>query len=159
MSKIFYHTCILLRDKVPNMTLSRTSLIYIYIILYTILDINKGRKFRVIQEDNMKRIVETMAVLFMLVLVVAAADNPSLSAEVSTHDCFLDCYQSCKKRWPDNPFKSSICESTCDLFCQDSLTDVIYSCILDCAESMSTSSGSGTKTIIVFIFHSFGYNI
>ena len=106
----------------------------------------------------MRRIVKTMVTLFMLVLlVVAPASNPSLLVE-ATPDvrCIMNCYVGCA-RWEGNPFKLKLCRDSCYTICQASLTDVIYSCILECAESMSTSFGSGTKTI-EFIFHSFGYN-
>ena len=88
MYQIFYY---LLRNGSPK---HDTAELHFY-IYFTRLDFDQGRKFRVI-EDMMRRIVEMMVVLFMLVLVVALTSNPSLLVETSHFDCILDCYQHCK---------------------------------------------------------------
>lgn len=94
----------------------------------------------------MRRIVELMVVLFMLVLVVAPASNPSLSVEaMSAEECLIQCNQVCR-HLRDDPKKLRLCYDICWLTCKPPLTDVIYRCILECAESRSsTSFGSGTK--------------
>nr|XP_023898518.1 uncharacterized protein LOC112010409 [Quercus suber] len=85
---------------------------------------------------------KTMVTLFMVVLLVAPASNPSLSVEAKPDlDCILKCFQNCAGL-QDNPFKLKLCRDVCVHFCSHSLTDVIYSRILDCAESTPTSFGS-----------------
>uniref|UniRef100_A0A7N2LLC2 Uncharacterized protein n=1 Tax=Quercus lobata TaxID=97700 RepID=A0A7N2LLC2_QUELO len=87
-------------------------------------------------------VAKTMVTLFMVVLLVAPASNPSLSVEAKPDlDCILKCFQGCESL-QDNPFKLKLCRDVCVHFCPHSLTDVIYSHILDCAEFMPTSFGS-----------------
>ena len=148
----------------PNMTyrrlveIKKKLLFYFYILCQ--IRFQQRKKVQSLKKKKKKEkrmVAKTMVTLFMVVLLVSPASNPSLSVEAKPDlDCILKCFQDCASL-NDNPFKLKLCRDVCVHFCSHSLTDVIYSRILDCAESMPTSFGSGTKTIEI-IFHSFRYN-
>ena len=103
----------------------------------------------------MKRMVEMMVVLFLLLL----ASNPSLSRIITpTLACRYKCFADCHRRYKD-PLKLSVCCGTCYLLCPSSLADVKYGHILDVDCTVpppSYYSGTKSKTI-EFIIHSLGY--
>ncbi|KAK4590768.1 hypothetical protein RGQ29_021087 [Quercus rubra] len=75
----------------------------------------------------MKRMVEMMVVLFLLLL----ASNPSLSRIITpTLACRYKCFADCHRRYKD-PLKLSVCCGTCYLLCPSSLADMKYGHILD----------------------------
>ena len=90
---------------------SRTSPIYNSIRL----DFKKGRKFRVVQEENMRRIVDMMVTLFMLALVVAP--YPSLSRMATPQDCVVECDAYCQERWKGDTRNLRLCYVNCKKLC------------------------------------------
>ena len=96
-----------------------------------------------------------MVVLFMLMLVVAQADDSSKIPAASSSTPFLpqdkpDCYNQCvvllciAKRLLPTFFV--ICLNSCRTKCTQppsQARDAIYYCTVACAESMSTKLGSG----------------
>nr|XP_023898521.1 uncharacterized protein LOC112010412 [Quercus suber]POE53101.1 hypothetical protein CFP56_13645 [Quercus suber] len=91
----------------------------------------------------MRRIVDMTVMLFMLALVVAP--YPSLSRMATPQDCVVECDAYCKERWKGDTRNLRLCYVNCKKLRGASVTDVIYGCILDCAESMSTSFVSGVN--------------